>query len=481
MLIDKRTTRGVIRNAGELSRRFAISTPRGDADLDRFVYEGYRAGGAGFLDAVSGRFGTAYLDEARGVLFLARDWIGETPLHWLATSHGVIVANALRPLRDAAGSEFQYRYVRAFPQSHFLELDVSGASPDCVAETCRARDDALFYDFAADCRRQMEAALPVDAPLTEGVRWALIESVRSRASPSSRTALLLSGGLDSLSVALMLRGCDIPFVAYTLSVEDGGDDPAMAAQFARHLGVELRIVRVSETDLREAALEVIDIADSYHLFNFYCAVGMHMLGRAISADGVGPVFCGEGVNEALGDYHDWVLSSPRTGKSVVLQRVNYERMSRVSERVLYVWGHSHDRGRYNRQLGTGLAKHASSRMVKPMLWHGLQLESPYLERSVLTRLVTLAPEVLTRIGGKPGLFMKIFGADAKRLGIPEGLISNCKKVRLQDASEGGGGGLSQVLLDAGYDQRWLLERFNSVFHSSLNPDLEARRLSRVTA
>lgn len=482
MLIDARLSRGHVRNIPELCRTFGLTAPANERDLDRFVYQGFRAAGVRFLDSVSGRFGVSHYDASRSRLFVARDWIGETPLHLLATSHGMIVSNSLGPLRGAAGDEYDYRYVRAFPQSQFLELDLSAASTECFAETMRVSGDALFYDFAADCLQRD----PFNLDSADGVarvRSALLASVRARAedAPEGSVALLLSGGLDSLSVGLALKRCQIPFSAYTLSVGDGGDDPHMAQQFAKYLGVEVELVRVDDSEIVKSARQMVSVCDTYHLFNYYCCVGMDLLGRRLALDGMTTVFCGEGVNEALGDYHDWVVTSPTDGQQVTLQSVNVDRMSQVRERILYVWGHARDRGRYNRQLGTGLAKHASSRMYKPMSHHGLRLESPYLERSVMAPLVSIPPEELHRIGGKPGVFQALFGEDARKSGIPEDLIANSKKVRLQDASEGGRGGLSGVLLKAGLDQKWLIGEFNRAFGAGLDPDREARRLQRITA
>jgi hypothetical protein len=203
---------------------------------------------------------------------------------------------------------------------------------------------------------------------------------------------------------------------------------------------------------------------------------MHLMGEIMKKRGFEVAFCGEAVNEAIGDYHDWTITDPQNRNEIVLQKINSERLEKIEERIAYTWGKSVDAGLYNKQLGTGLAKHAGSRMYKPFHFHGLHLESPYYDRTVLQNIVSISPETLKRIGGKPGLFMRIFKRDLQKLGIPKDLILNCKKVRFQDASEGGEGGITSVLYRKGMDQKRAIELFNRLFESHLDSSLETRRL-----
>lgn len=490
ILFDRRRSPNTIWNAEALAERFHLAPPgvtpqstveEQNAQLDAFLYRGYRSGGTEFLRTVEGRFACAHWDQAAGVIFLARDWIGEQPFQWIATPRGFAVANTIRDLQVAIPDWYSYRYTRAFPQAKCLEIEVSEANRNCVSETSRYVRHALYDDFV-----ERLPASPADAgdalsTMSADVRAALLASAERRMTrtKSDRVAVLLSGGLDSLSVALVLRELGAPIVAYTLAVGEGGDDVQQASVFARQLGIEHRVVRVTPTEAVKAAPAIVEIGETYHLFNFYCTVGMYFLGRQLADDGITTAYCGEAVNEALGDYHDWEIQDS-TGARHVIQHVPFERMRQPGERLLYVWGQAHDRGKYNHQLGTGLAKHAGSRMFKPFLHFGLRLDCPYYDRSVLAPLVSLNPDLLDAIGGKPGLFLRIFKQDLVRHGISEEQVAGSQKVRLQDASDGGRGGLSPVLLGAGYDQKWLIQAFDERFGADLNPELERLRLGRTT-
>ena len=87
-LRDLRVVRGRILNVVDIVGRFPIGGPgdpwnagvanSDDSWIDEFIYGGFRAHGESFLRALEGRFCCCYWDSARNVLFLARDWLGES-------------------------------------------------------------------------------------------------------------------------------------------------------------------------------------------------------------------------------------------------------------------------------------------------------------------------------------------------------------------------------------------------------------------
>jgi hypothetical protein len=103
--------------------------------------------------------------------------------------------------------------------------------------------------------------------------------------------------------------------------------------------------------------------------------GCYCLVRKLSELGIKSAFCGEAMNEAVGDYKDWSVYNPILRKNVLIQKINTEKLQGIAERILYVHGHTSDDGKYNRQLGTGLAKHAGARMIKPFMkkWFGIRV------------------------------------------------------------------------------------------------------------
>jgi asparagine synthetase B (glutamine-hydrolysing) len=489
LLKDKRKRSGTIWNIHEVLKRYPFGVPHAPWNkgpniseedwIDEFVYQGFTVHGIRFLRALQGRFAIAWVDNGSGQLFMARDWIGEQPFHYIATLSGFVVGNTIADIKSAAGSDYSYAYARAFPQAHYQLIDLKEVRSRAVSTTIRLAPPVLYYDFsqAVEDARSSNASTAFEA--TCGLireRLHISASQRMAAHEGRPLYLLLSGGLDSFSVALALKRAEASFEAVTLSVKGGGGDLAVAKEFAKRLSLKHHVLSVEPEAVARAFEKATQISECYHLYNIYCAVGMHLMGEIMKKKGFEAAFCGEAVNEAIGDYHDWTITDPQNRNEIVLQKINSERLEKIEERIAYTWGKSVDAGLYNKQLGTGLAKHAGSRMYKPFHFHGLHLEAPYYDRTVLQNIVSISPETLKRIGGKPGLFMRVFKRDLQKLGVPKDLILNCKKVRFQDASEGGEGGITSVLYRKGMDQKRAIELYNRLFESHLDSSLETRRL-----
>jgi asparagine synthetase B (glutamine-hydrolysing) len=481
VFVDLRVVKGKIWNYGDW--RYGEDHQH-EHDPDYFLYHGFRTRGQDFLRNVNGRFGAAYHDEDADVIFLCRDWVGEVPLHYYLTDSSLIAANRISDIQNYLGADFSYEFVRVVPQSHVLIIDAAEQYEfdRKIRKTWNVRERALYYDFSHDdVGEWLEDSDAILEDAINAIRSGLERSVQRRLSTASldnqRPAILLSGGIDSLSVAYFLSQCEPRTVAYTLSIGKGGSDVERARLVAEHFGLEFRIVRLEPDNVIGQYFDAVRESELYHLANVYCAVGMVTLANTLREHGISTAFCGEGVNEALGDYHDWVVKDPRTGSNVVLQRVDHERMSTRNGRLRYIWGREHKEGRFNLQLGSGLAKHGIGRMVKPMLSAGINLECPYLDRNVMRYLVSIPKKRLDGIGGKPGLMCKVFQKEIESGAIPKEFITESEKIRLQDSSDLGERGISPILIAAGFDQKKTIMIFNSLFGARMTPDADAMRLS----
>lgn len=482
---DLRVARGRILNVAETLTQFPFGTAADpwnagvalsdESWIDQFVYFGFREHGNRFLYALEGSFACRYWDSSRSVLFLARDWIGESPMHFLATADALWVSNTIAALRDTPADGYLYEHVRAFPHACWQEIDFSETRQGQVDLTMRPGAPECYYEFRTDVADRIAGAQALDFP---ALRSRLLNSVARRLHPGRKTALLLSGGLDSLSVALMLRATGADCDAFTLSIGEPAPrgDPVRAIEYAKRLGIRHHLITVEAYDLLDAVEEAVGVSETYHLYNVYCAVGMILLARHLKEQGFDHAFCGEGFNEAVGDYRDWIIKHPRNDRDVVLQQLDSKKLSDSSQRLSLVSGPGRDNGRYNRQLGAGLAKHAGSRMFKPFIAYDLILEAPILDRLFLRDIVALDGSLLRERGGKPWLVDSILRRDLRDIGVTEDEVRAAPKVRLQDAGTRGRGGLSPLLFGAGYDQRKVLEMFNRLFVAKLPIDLEVRRL-----
>jgi asparagine synthetase B (glutamine-hydrolysing) len=247
-----------------------------------------------------------------------------------------------------------------------------------------------------------------------------------------------------------------------------------AYEIAKAFGLDHKIVNVTKREIVSCVKKAVSDSEIYHIYNVFCAVGMHKLAPVLKNDGFKYVFTGEGGNEAFGDYRDWITTDFKTKKKVILQKISRD-FNEPKGREAYIWGNltSELQGRYNVQLGSGLGKHGGSRMYKPMFKKGIYLLSPYLEKDIMKILANIPSKILETVGGKAGFMKMVFSNEIKEGKIPEKFFA-VQKVRFQDASKGGENGITGTLLAAGFNQEKLIKIFNGVFraHITARPHLK---------
>ena len=345
ILIDLRRTKGRIWNQDDLPT-IDLNT---ETDLDYLIYSGFRQHGADFVRQIRGKFGSVYHDVARSIVMICRDWVGEIPFHYYLADDEIIVANFITDIKQYLGPQrFRYSFVRAVPQSTILIIDCGHQYiyGNYVRKTWHIIDRILYYNFADDpmgCWTK-----DTDQTLNRAairVRLALEHSIRQRLTgvPSSlRPAVLLSGGIDSLTIAYLLSRLEPKAIAYTLSVDQGGEDVRRARQIAAKFGLEFRLVKVNQNDLVANYNDAIASCELYHLPNVYCALGMKAIAAALKSDGIETAFCGEGVNEAVGDYHDWSVIHPVSGEMILLHSASTTCVSVKLQVELAMYGENRD-------------------------------------------------------------------------------------------------------------------------------------------
>jgi asparagine synthase (glutamine-hydrolysing) len=173
-------------------------------DLE-LIQAAYACWGTDFCEHLQGAYSLACWNEADSSLILLRDRLGERPLYWCATPQALffasepaqllsansidpapnlerILAYLLKQPFDPTWSFF--RSIRRLPEAHFLickDHQVTFErywSPQSVAQTAQPRSEAA-----------------------EALSQSLEQAVRRRLAQDGKAGVLLSGGLDSSSVA----------------------------------------------------------------------------------------------------------------------------------------------------------------------------------------------------------------------------------------------------------------------------------------
>jgi asparagine synthase (glutamine-hydrolysing) len=225
-----------IDNRPDLLSRLELAIPPSNVTDAEIILRAYTRWGERCVDYLIGDFAFVLWDSGRQALFCARDPIGVEPLYYVHCGGLFACASEIRPLLTlpeiaptlddegvaaylvpflAAPDVTLVRDVKRLPGGHTLTVDRSGSR--------------LRRYWAPDPRRAIR--LRSDGEYAEALRGVLIEAVRCRLRSTAPIGTMLSGGLDSSSVACIIRSLQpemergaIPAVSVLYPNADEGDE-----------------------------------------------------------------------------------------------------------------------------------------------------------------------------------------------------------------------------------------------------------------
>ncbi len=408
------------------------------------------------------RFST--LEDRTNQAVLSRDAMGENPLHYYVNSSNneLIVANNICDIKDYVESNsgvFAWDRVRAVSNDTVLTIN---------------KNDPVSGNLEEDLQTTLDKSKLSDVDFSDinqaaaRIRKSLEDSVSRRLSEvgDPKIGILLSGGLDSGSIAYLLSNSadKSRFAAYTLKVDENEKDIVRCREVAQTLGIELIEVKltyendslsvttqkydssrnlISETviaqDLKliDVVSESLRISGNPKKDNVLCAIAMYLIGKAISSEGIQTVFCGEGPNEMLNDY----------GFNPADCGYDTDNKGDVNFRESLTFGNK----KIDLALGRGgLAKHATARMGKIFASYDIRLEAPYFDLET-AQLMTNLPHTTSYDTIKQNLMLSMFSGTNF-----EQFIEGTAKDKFQDGS-----GVSRIF--SAYDQRKLIDLFAEIY------------------
>jgi asparagine synthase (glutamine-hydrolysing) len=290
----------------ELERRGIRFRTNSDTEV---VLESFLADGVQAFNRFRGMFALVIWDRQTGELVAARDQIGVKPLYYLAAD-GLFVATsemrtmlghpAIRPRLDLAGVVEYLAFGHTSGERTLIE-GVRKLPPGHALRVHRGKLEEIEYwdalppedrdGFTATEERLLEL-------LDEAVAAALVSDV-----PIS---LMLSGGLDSSSVAtLAARHIDpSELTAYSVSFGLDTDESSAAAHLAKDLGMRHSELLLTKKVLRKAFdvwLADMDIPSADPT-----GVAISHIARAVHGDGTKVLLSGDGGDELFGGYNRWM-------------------------------------------------------------------------------------------------------------------------------------------------------------------------------
>ena len=301
----------------------------------------YEDRGPSFVSELRGMFGLALWDSRRRRLVLARDPFGIKPLYYRQTDRELSFASELKALvrnpelsrdidPDALEAFLAFNWIPA-PMTVFTEVRKLRAGHVLVAE-----------DGRVEIERYARPGVVPDRPLRGGSEAELAaelletlrESVRAHLVADVPVGVLLSGGVDSATLAaLAAQESGERIKTFSIGFEEREfSELDLARRVADRYGTDHHelIVRPNAVELLPKLAETFDepFADSSALPTY--------LVSQLAGEHVKVVFSGEGGDELFGGYRTYAadLLAPRIGRLAVAASPLVERLPTSPNRRL---------------------------------------------------------------------------------------------------------------------------------------------------
>lgn len=255
-----------------------------------------------------GMFAFALWDARRKHLLLARDRVGEKPLHYALNAAGLMFASEVSALlqapgvdrsinSDAVAASLIYPNIPA-PLTMFSGIRAVPPASRLTFDEGRVRVERYW---SVDCSRrrsvsEQDAVEACDEVMSRAVRGALIADVP--------VGVLLSGGVDSSAIALHASRAGAEVQAFSVGYETAGapdPDLARARQVAHRLGLSHQEIRFAAAELEALPGIIEHYAQPFNVFPMLYA---NQLAEGVRRH-VTVALGGNGADEAFGGYRGY--------------------------------------------------------------------------------------------------------------------------------------------------------------------------------
>lgn len=247
-----------------LARGHQLKT-NSDTEVIVHLYEDH---GDDLVQHLNGMFGLALWDQRRQRLLIARDRMGEKPLYFTQTGEAFVFASELKALVEHPSVErrinllalrkyLQYEFV---PSPHTMLEEVHKLPPAhrLIFENGRWRTECYWKISYDDERLKIS-----EEEAAEEIRNRLREAVRMRLVSDVPLGVLLSGGIDSSSMAEM--ACEAAggrVKTFSIAFEEKSfDESSYARRVAAQLGTEHYEQRFTEGQMLDIVPEIPRLLD----------------------------------------------------------------------------------------------------------------------------------------------------------------------------------------------------------------------------
>lgn len=287
---------------------------RSDSEIALHLYEDL---GVECLHRLRGEFAFVLWDGRSRTVFAARDRFGIKPLFYAWHDKTLFIASEVKALFAAGvparwdAESFYHALTSAGRQERTLFAGILQIPPGHYMIATQERVQITqYWDFNF---RDEHIPLPrrSDEDWAAEFRGVLDEAVRIRLRADVPVACYLSGGIDSCAVlGLAARHQTRPIHAFNISFDDPRlDEKELAREMAAKAGAEFVVVPVRQDDLADHFADAIEQAEI--LCNNAHGVAKYLLSRVVRDAGFKVVLTGEGADEILAGYKDFLIEMRR--------------------------------------------------------------------------------------------------------------------------------------------------------------------------
>ncbi len=276
------------------------------SDTEAILHAYEQWGIEGCLSRLRGMFAFALWDKGSDSLFLCRDRMGIKPLYFsyhdnrlyfASEMRGIFVLSGLKPKIDPAAVD-AFLTVGFVPNPHTICRGVNKLPAAHYMAVRRGAAETRKYWELSFC----EAREAKEQEITEEFYSILDESVRMHLMSEVPLGALLSGGIDSATMAaLAQRAIPRPLTTISISFEsDHLNEAAVARQTAIELGTRHVSVAFRSESMDDYPKALYYLEEPLAEPVFVTEFNMH---KACKDNGLKVVLTGEGSDELLAGYH----------------------------------------------------------------------------------------------------------------------------------------------------------------------------------
>lgn len=359
-------------------------------DDPALLFERYQRDGDIFINDLEGMFSFCIVGQAHPTVYFGRDWVGRVPLYYLLREGKIAFASTMKVLIDtfsAVGEE-----IHAFPPGHYSLYDLEKGQ----------LEHKRYYTLPVYPEIQGSPEV-----ISANIRHLLVESIDRQAHFDVPVCVLLSGGIDSVVVAHLLKPFYPDLVALVVSMGEvarAKDDIKYARMSAEFLGLPLHEVVVDEATILALIEQGILVGEDPKISMVSTAIPMLLLGAYAGSQGFKIAYTGEGSDGLWGSFGNiqaWFKESERF---------------KTARHKLVTDGHKSNVARTNKAL-----------------WHGggVQAMFPFLSRDLAEYAMGIDPKYMNETLPGFGRVMKPLFRHAFKGEIPDELLYRKKKTLQQ--------------------------------------------------